>query len=54
MLSYVVKHVLEHRRPELEILGRDLSKLEAIQAPFPRMTYDEATRILAEEGVEFE
>ena len=46
MLVSVVRHVLEHRRPELEALERDLSKLEAIQSPFPRITYDEAAAIL--------
>ena len=46
MLCHVVKHVLEKRRPELEALERDLSKLEAIVPPFPRLTYDEAAKIL--------
>ena len=41
MTTAAVKHVLKTRRPELEILERDISKLEAIEAPFPRMTYDE-------------
>ena len=49
MLSHVVKHVLEKRRPELEALERDLSKLEAIVPPFPRITYDEAAKILADD-----
>ena len=48
MLCFVVAEVLERRRPELEILERDISKLEAIVAPFPRLTYDEAAKILAE------
>lgn len=46
MVTYVVAHVLEHRRTELEVLERDLSKLEAIKAPFPRLTYEEASKIL--------
>jgi len=46
LLCYVVKSVLERRRPELAVLERDLTKLEAIQAPFPRLTYDEAHAIL--------
>ncbi len=41
-LSYIVQTTLEKRRPELELLGRDLSKLESIKAPFPRISYDEA------------
>jgi asparaginyl-tRNA synthetase len=47
MLVHTVKEVLRRRLPELEALERDLSKLEAIQAPFPRITYDEAAEILA-------
>ncbi|MBE2201507.1 MAG: asparagine--tRNA ligase [Anaerolinea sp.] len=47
-VSYVVQTTLAKRRNELEFLGRDLSKLEAITPPFPRISYDEAVeRILA-------
>jgi asparaginyl-tRNA synthetase len=42
LLCHVVKSVLERRRPELAVLERDLSKLEAIVPPFPRLSYDEA------------
>jgi asparaginyl-tRNA synthetase len=42
LVTYVVKHVLNHCEKELVTLGRDLEKLRAIEAPFPRMTYDEA------------
>ena len=48
MLVAAVQYVLKKRRPELEILERDISKLEAIQKPFPRMTYAEAAKILLE------
>lgn len=48
MIVYVVKDVLAKRRHELETLERDLSKLEAIQGGFPRLTYDEAAKILDE------
>src|SRR5436305_2174355 len=37
----VVARVLETRRRELNVLERDVTKLEAIQAPFPRISYDE-------------
>ena len=46
MVCAIVRDVLERRRPELEILERDVAKLEAIQKPFPRLTYDEAADIL--------
>jgi asparaginyl-tRNA synthetase len=45
-ISFIVQRVLERRKPELETIGRDLSKLETIKAPFPRITYDEAVAML--------
>ena len=53
-LVSIVRHVLEHRRSELEVLERDLSRLEGVAAPFPRITYDEACKLLQEKGVSFE
>ena len=46
MLCFVVGRVLENKRPELAILERDVAKLEAIKGPFPRLSYDEAVKIL--------
>jgi asparaginyl-tRNA synthetase len=51
-VSHIVQHVLTHCRAELEVLGRDISKLEAVQAPFPRLTYDEAILWLQNNGHE--
>src|SRR6202453_280297 len=39
-LSFVVQRVLARRPLELKVLGRDTAKLESVQAPFPRITYD--------------
>ncbi len=50
LLSAVAAHVLKTRKPELLILERDLSKLEAIVPPFPRITYAEAIQILRDAG----
>src|SRR6266480_4844934 len=50
----VITRVLEKRRRELKALDRDVSKLEAVQAPFPRISYDEAVKILQEKGQPFE
>ncbi len=50
----VVSRVLEKRRRELTVLERDMSKLEAVQAPFPRISYDEAVKLLQEKGQPFE
>ena len=46
MLSYIAVRVLEQRSEELKVLERDTSKLEAIVAPFPRVHYDDAVKIL--------
>ncbi len=47
-LSFIVATVLEKHRGDLKVIGRDTSKLEQIEAPFPRLTYDEAHRMLVE------
>ena len=52
MVSAVVRRVLDRRGRELETLGRDLSKLETVTPPFPRITYDEAITLLAGAGDE--
>jgi asparaginyl-tRNA synthetase len=48
MLSYIAARVLEDRSEELKVLERDTSKLESIVAPFPRISYDAAVKILVE------
>src|SRR6185295_16372679 len=53
-LVFVVGRVLENRREELKVLERDVAKLEAIQKPFPRISYDEAAKMLADAGLAFE
>jgi len=50
----VVSRVLETRKAELKVLERDTSKLERVKAPFPRVSYDEAAKILKEKGLPFE
>jgi asparaginyl-tRNA synthetase len=47
-ISYIVARVLETRRDELAILERDVSKLESIVPPFPRLQYDDAAKMLEE------
>lgn len=42
VMCYVVTQVLTHNRQELAIIERDISKLEQIVAPFPRISYDDA------------
>ena len=47
-ITFIVHRVLENRQKELVELERDLSKLEAIQTPFPRLQYDDAVKMLQE------
>jgi len=49
-LTFIVRRVLENRRAELQVLERDISRLEQIEPPFPRITYDEAVEILQRKG----
>jgi asparaginyl-tRNA synthetase len=46
LICHVVSRVLQHNRPELEVLGRDTAVLEKIGKPFPRLTYTEAVDML--------
>lgn len=50
-LEYVVQRVIKNCAKELEELGRDVSKLEKVKKPFPRITYDEAIEILRKRDV---
>ncbi len=53
MVSFVVERVLERQRAELEVLQRDITRLEGVRPPFPRLSYEEAVRLLQEGGFEF-
>jgi len=48
LISFLVKRCLERRRMDLETIGRDVSKLEKIEPPFPRLSYDDAVKNLQE------
>ncbi len=50
LVSHIVQSCLKHRKTELETLKRDVSKLENVKAPFPRISYDEAVHLLQEQG----
>ncbi|MEA3499780.1 MAG: asparagine--tRNA ligase [Candidatus Marinimicrobia bacterium] len=52
-VSYIIQQVLKNRKKELEILGRNVTKLKKIKPPFPRITYDEAVKILQQNGRDF-
>jgi asparaginyl-tRNA synthetase len=48
LITSLVKRCLEKRRVDLQTIGRDITKLEKIDTPFPRITYDEAVQRLQE------
>jgi asparaginyl-tRNA synthetase len=51
LVAHVVQTVLERHRRELEgVLERDLSRLERVKAPFPRITYTEAVEVIRTAG----
>jgi asparaginyl-tRNA synthetase len=50
----IVGRVLDKRRRELTVLERDLSKLESVQKPFPRISYDDAVKTLQSKGLPIE
>jgi asparaginyl-tRNA synthetase len=47
-ITFIVERVLTNRRKELAELERDVSKLELIKKPFPRLQYDDAVKMLQE------
>jgi asparaginyl-tRNA synthetase len=49
-VSYIVGRVVERRAAELRELERDVTKLENIKPPFPRINYSDAVRILQSKG----
>jgi len=54
LVASVVGRVLETRRTELKELERDVTKLESVQAPFPRISYDDAVKRLQAKGSEIQ
>jgi asparaginyl-tRNA synthetase len=54
LITSIVARVLDKRQTELKVLERDTSKLETVRAPFPRLHYDEAARILHDKGIPFQ
>ncbi len=54
LVVFVVRRVLDTRRQELETLERDVSKLENVRPPFPRISYDDAVQLLQGKGSEIQ
>jgi asparaginyl-tRNA synthetase len=47
-ISHLVQSAVANRKADLETIGRDVTKLANIKPPFPRITYDEAVKMLQE------
>src|SRR6476660_3174727 len=47
-ISHLVQSAVTNRKADLETIGRDVTKLTNIKPPFPRITYDEAVKMLQE------
>ncbi len=54
LICFIVERVLQRRKAELQVLERDASRLEKIAPPFPRLSYDEAVKILQNAGSEIQ
>jgi asparaginyl-tRNA synthetase len=50
LVSHIVQSAVRNRRRELETLERDISKLEKVKPPFPRISYDQAIETLQKSG----
>lgn len=50
MVCYIVQRILDQRMNELKLIGRDITLLEKVKSPFPRISYDEAIKLLKEKG----
>jgi asparaginyl-tRNA synthetase len=50
LVSTVVQSVVKNRARELGMLERDVAKLEKITPPFPRISYDDAIKVLQKAG----
>jgi asparaginyl-tRNA synthetase len=54
LLVYTVGRVLERRGEDLKTVERDVTKLEKVRAPFPRIHYNQAVERIRAAGLEFE
>ena len=54
LVAFMVARVLEKRRAELKTLERNIAPLEKCTLPFPRLSYDDAVKILREKDSEIQ
>jgi asparaginyl-tRNA synthetase len=51
LILYIIERTLENKKNALEVLERDIGPLTGVRKPFPRITYEEAVRLLTEKGL---
>jgi len=54
LVGFIIERVLENCIQEFAVLERDLATLQSITPPFPRITYDEAAKLLKDKGSDFQ
>ena len=54
LIEYIVTSVLNNRMDELKIIGRDIEKLKNIKTPFYRLSYDDAVKMVQENGMDMQ
>jgi len=54
LVKYIIDIAIKNCVNELNTLERDLSLIENLKEPFPRITYDEAVEILKKNNIDFE
>jgi asparaginyl-tRNA synthetase len=54
LICFIIERVLTRRKNELQILERNLSILEGVSKPFPRLSYDEAVQKMRAAGSEIQ
>ena len=54
LVVYIIERILEQNKKDLEVLERNAKPLEQIKKPFPRITYDEAQKMLKKKGSKME
>jgi asparaginyl-tRNA synthetase len=52
LVMAMLEKVLQNRRDELQLLGRDVEPLEAVESPFKRVTYSQAVESLRGNGMD--
>jgi asparaginyl-tRNA synthetase len=54
LICFILERVLTRRKAQLEMLERNVSNLESISPPFPRLSYDEAIQKMQASGSEIQ